>query len=65
MDRYDVADLVRLIATNWPVAPLQDYAPEYSRQVALEADMEPGRGGRPPSHARPSCPRGRAWPGSP
>ena len=41
LDRYDIADLVRLIATNWSVERLRDYTPEYTRQVTLEANMGP------------------------
>jgi hypothetical protein len=40
MERYDLADLVRLIATVWPEDRIESYTPTYSQQVALEAGME-------------------------
>jgi hypothetical protein len=40
MARYDLADLVRLIATNWPVERLEEYAPNYPQQVTIEAHAD-------------------------
>lgn len=35
-ERYDFADLVRLLATNWGPERLESYDPSYPQQVALE-----------------------------
>ena len=40
MDRYDIADLVRLISTTWDVERIATYEPTYTQQVALETHLE-------------------------
>jgi hypothetical protein len=39
MDRYAIADLVRLIATNWGEDRLREYEPTYPEQSSLSANM--------------------------
>jgi hypothetical protein len=36
LERYDLADLVRLISTNWGIARIEGYEPSYTQQVALQ-----------------------------